>query len=151
MHIDPVVMLAEQLRSLEAALKRARDGEDHDQACRILGKISLLTSELDETLPTSALGAAELLGFAAAALPFSGAKYALHLCEAAERLAQGQRTFADLVWLRAMREALAGGLCGQDGLVAADLIRRAIVGVSRPIVVYRAVMAPRSTEERVHA
>jgi hypothetical protein len=151
MRIDPIVMLAEQLRAMDFALKRARDRDDSDAVCHLLGKISMVNAELDETMPTSALGAAELLDFAAAALPFSGAKYAMHLRETAERLALGNRTFADLVWLRAIRDALAGGLCGQDGIAAARMIGRAITGAARPVVVYRAVMEPRNREERIHA
>jgi hypothetical protein len=38
-----------------------------------------------------------------------------------------------------MRTALAGGLCGKDGVRIAPLLRLAIEGARQPIVVFRAV------------
>ena len=48
---------------------------------------------------------------------------------------------ADIVWLRAMRTALSGGLCGKDGIRIAPLLRLAIEGARQPVVVFRAVTA----------
>ena len=55
---------------------------------------------------TSAPGAGELIRIAADRLPFAQGRYASHLYRIAERLCAGERQPADLVWLRALAEAL---------------------------------------------
>jgi hypothetical protein len=76
---------------------------------------------------------------AAERLPFAYAAYTKHFHEIAGRLDEGERLLADLVWLRAMRTALTGGLCGRDGIRVAPLLRLAIEGMRQPVVVFRAV------------
>jgi predicted ATPase len=147
MIIDPVVLLAEDLRMAETALAKATriyrtDGlaQEGELVTMLLGRVRRLFGELLETVPTSAIGAAELVGMAAQRLPFSYARYAAHLHEIAERLAMGQRLHSDLVWLRALQAALVDGVCGKDGDKIAPLLNLAIMGASRPIIVFRAVM-----------
>jgi len=148
MAIDPVVLLAEELRIAEQALhiacktdRNALLGRSGEEICDLTTRIKELSTEIVETKPTSALGASVLVRMAAERLPFAYAAYTKHFYEIAGRLDDGQRVLADLVWLRAMRTALTGGLCGKDGVRIAPLVRLAIEGVRQPIVVYRAVAA----------
>ena len=60
----------------------------------------------------------------------------------ADRLSQGKREHADLVWLRAMRNALKEGQGGEQGMNAAPLLGLALKGAARPIVVFRAFAPP---------
>ena len=142
MQIDPVVVLAEELRSTESALRGAvkqyeRDNrrENGEAVNTILASLKSLHREFFETIPTSVLGAAELIRMVAQRLPFAHANSARRFHDIADRLSAGQRDHADLVWLRAMRGALAGGLCGEHGVKVAPLLRLAIMGASRPIIV----------------
>jgi hypothetical protein len=154
MPIDPVVLLAEELRIAEQALhiacktdRNALLGRSGEEICNLTARIKNLSTEIVETRPTSALGASVLVRMAAERLPFAYAAYTKHFHEIAGRLNEGQRVLADLVWLRAMRTALTGGLCGKEGVRIAPLIRLAIEGVRQPIVVYRAVTAPESAAQ----
>lgn len=146
MAIDPVVLLAEELRVAERTLHDAcrdnRDalrGKSGEEICALTSRIRDLSQEIFETRPTSALGASILVRMAAERLPFSYGSYTKHFHEIAERLDAGRRELADIIWLRAMRTALAGGLCGKDGVRIAPLLRLAIEGARQPIVVFRAV------------
>jgi hypothetical protein len=114
-------------------------GRSGEEICDLTARIKELATEIVETKPTSALGASVLVRMAAERLPFAYAAYTKHFHEIAGRLDEGQRVLADLVWLRAMRTALTGGLCGKDGVRIAPLVRLAIEGMRQPIVVYRAV------------
>lgn len=145
MTIDPVVLLAEDLRMLEAALSKATQiyrafgrREDGEQVTALLARINEASGNLFKTVPTSALGAAELVGMAAGRLPISYSRYATHLHEIADRLSKGRRTHSDLVWLRALQAALADGVCGEDGHKITPLLNLAIVGASRPVTIFRA-------------
>jgi len=149
MDIDPVVLLAEELRATETLLRQAvRLYElDHLQANgekvnALLTAIKSLYRDIAETVPTSALGAAEMIRMAAQRLPFAMARYTTHFHEVAERLSAGRREHGDLVWLRAMRSSLKGGQGGESGQKAAPLLSLALAGASRPVVVFRAVMPP---------
>jgi hypothetical protein len=142
MAMDPVVVLSHELSTAEQALKEARVRKDEKTALRLIARISLLNEDLYNVVPTSALGAAELLRRAALSLPTSAATYAHHMMEIANRLTAGTRNFTDLIWLRSMRPALTSGLCGQEGIIVAPLIALAIKGASIPIVVFRAVLPP---------
>src|SRR6202012_3326699 len=149
MQIDPVVVLAEELRSTESALRGAvkqyeRDNrrENGEAVNTILASLKSLHREFFETIPTSVLGAAELIRMVAQRLPFAHANSARRFHDIADRLSAGQRDHADLVWLRAMRGALAGGLCGEPGVKGAPLLRLAIMGASRAIIGFRAVFPP---------
>lgn len=146
MQMDPVVSLAEELRSTETALRGAvkRYESDHrrehgETVNTLLASLKSLHQEFLQTVPTSALGAGELVRLAAQRLPFAHANSVRRFHEIADRLIAGQRDHGDLVWLRAMRAALAGGLCGEPGAKAAVLLRLAILGAARPVVIFRGV------------
>lgn len=142
MTMDPVVVLAHELSMAEEALKDARNRRDEKTTLRLLAKISLLNEDLYNVVPTSALGAAELLRRAAISLPPSASTYTLHMMEIANRFTGGKREFNDLIWLRSMRPALTSGLCGEEGVIVAPLIALAIKGASIPVIVYRSVLPP---------
>jgi hypothetical protein len=153
MEIDPVVFLAEELRSTETALRIAlrRYELDHRQengerVNALLASIKRLHEHIAETMPTSALGASEMVRLAARQLPFSLSRYASHFHDVADRLGEGRREHADLIWLRAMRAALKGGACGEQGVKAAPLLGLAIAGAARPVVVFRGVGAAREAD-----
>lgn len=146
MTIDPVVLLAEDLRSTEAALDKAtqlyardRRREDGELVNLLLDRTKRLYCDLFETVPTSVLGAAELIRMGARYLPFTYSRYTAHLHDIADRFSQGQRLHSDLVWLRAMQVALAEGLCGKEGGKTSPLLNLAIIGAARPVTVFRAV------------
>jgi hypothetical protein len=156
MDMDPVVLLAEELRASETALHAAvncheRDHlqENDEKITRLLASIKSLYRDLAETVPTSALGAAEMVRMAAQRLPFSMARYANHFHEVADRLGAGRREHSDLIWLRAMRAALKGGQGGEQGLKAALLLRLALAGAARPVVVFRAALPPPRDDDRI--
>jgi len=147
--IDPVVVLAEELRATEAALRHAVRRYEKNQAHEngeavnmLLDSLKGLYRDIAETIPTSAMGASEMVRLAAQRLPFSLSRYVGHFHEVADRLSEGRREHADLVWLRAMRAALKGGACGDQGLKAAPLLSLAIAGAARPVVVFRAFGEP---------
>jgi len=149
MEIDPVVVLAEELRATESALRNAVHRYELDQAQEngeavnnLLTSLKSLYRDIAETIPTSAIGASEMVRLAAQRLPFSLSHYVSHFHEVADRLGEGRREHADLVWLRSMRAALKGGACGQQGLKAAPLLSLAIAGAARPVVVFRAFDEP---------
>jgi hypothetical protein len=156
MDMDPVVLLAEELRASETALHAAvkRYEKDHlqghdEKVSALLASIKSLYRDIAETVPTSALGAAEMIRMAAQRLPFSMARYANHFHEVADRLGAGRREHADLIWLRAMRATLKGGQGGEQGLKAALLLSLALAGASRPVVVFRAVVPPPRDDDRI--
>jgi hypothetical protein len=145
--IDPVIVLVEELRSADATLRNAAKvcvcGTRRERALsinRLLSTIRTLNHELLETVPTSALGAAELIRLVIERLPFSHMRYVDHFSEVARRLECGQRTHADLVWLRAMQMSLANGGTGDCAPQAGLLLRSAIFGAARPILVFRAAV-----------
>lgn len=146
MPIDPILVLMEELRSAESSLhcasklyERNRCREHGEAVNFLLANIKSLNSELLETMPTSALGAAALLGLVAERLPFSHARYADHFAEVASRFSAGIRLHADLVWLRAMQAAFVGRAEGEPAGKLAALLRLAICGAARPVMVFRAV------------
>ncbi len=149
MEIDPVVLLAEELRAAENALRTAIQRYERDHAREngervnsLLNTIKSLYGDLFETVPTSALGAAEMLRMAAQRLPFSMSRHTSHFHEVADRLGEGRREHADLVWLRSMRAALRDGQGGEQGTRAAPLLALALAGAARPVLVFRAMVPP---------
>ena len=153
--IDPVIVLAEELRSTEATLRdaakdyaRGNGSERVDTIQRLLFSMKDLNHQLLETVPTSALGAAELIRLVIQRLTLSHARYADHFSEVAQRLQCGQRTHADLVWLRAMQMSLGNSGRGGGDPQAALLLRSAIVGAARPVLVFRTVPAARTMRAR---
>jgi hypothetical protein len=146
MEMDPVLLLADELRATEAALRTAmkRYEKDHerdnaDAVGTLLDSVKTLRRDIFQTPPTSALGAAELIRLIARWLPFSFTTYITRFHDVADRLAAGQRRQEDLIWLRSMRAALAGGICGEVGIKFAPLLALALQGAARPVIVYRAV------------
>jgi hypothetical protein len=65
------------------------------------------------------------------------------LHEIADRLSLGRRLHTDLVWLRALQAALGEGVCGKDGGAIAPWLNLAVIGASRPIMVFRSVQSER--------
>ncbi len=154
MPIDPVILLAEEIRELEkqihAAIKHegAYDRDGMEAVNRKVERLRILYADLLETSPTSALGAGELIRFAADRLPFAQGRYAGHLTRIAERLAAGQRQQADLIWLRAVAEALGEESgAARGGNRTARLLALAVKGMALPVVVWRAAM-PRHAPRR---
>ncbi|HUO87640.1 MAG TPA: hypothetical protein VMU08_00585 [Rhizomicrobium sp.] len=142
MQIDPVVALTEKLAQAERALREARLRSDDKMVARWIELISLLNEELYSIVPTSTLGAGELLRRAATTLGGRQTTISAKLADIAERFSNGSRTLPDIVWLRWLRPALTRGICGNDGMIVAPLISLAIKGASRPVVVFRAVLPP---------
>jgi hypothetical protein len=147
MTIDPVILLVEELRSVELALskatqtyRRTSQREDGEVINLLLAKLKRLFGELFETMPTSSSGAAELIDIAAQRLPFAYARFAAHLHNVADRLSQGRRDHPDLVWLRAMQAALLEGVCGDEGRKMAPLLDLAIRGAARPVMIFRTTL-----------
>ncbi len=145
MPIDPVLLLMEELRSAESSLhwatklyERNRCREHGEAVNFLLANIKSLNSELLETMPTSALGAAALLGLVAERMPFSHARYADHFAEVARRFSAGARRHDDLVWLRAMQAGFACRAESGPASKLATLLRLAIGGAARPVMVFRA-------------
>src|ERR1700744_4061463 len=119
MEIDPVVVLAEELRATETALRSAVRRYETDQVQEngetvnsLLASLKDLYRDIAETVPTSAMGAGEMVRLAAQRLPFSLSRYTTHFHEVADRLGEGRREHADLVWLRAVRAGVEGGGLG---------------------------------------
>jgi hypothetical protein len=149
MEMDPVVGLMEELRAAElemdAACKQNAKAYCRDRAERInamLGKVKGLYGDILNTPPTSTLGASIVIRIVAGRMPFAHARYGDHLHRIADRLERGERAHADLVWLRAIAEALPNAGAGKAGAHLGLLITRAIGGIARPVVVYRAVLPP---------
>jgi len=146
MSTDPVVLLAEELRSTEIALNRAvkiynldKRRKSGEEVIRLLSAIKSLNGDLYETTPTSASGAGELVHFVAERLPFAYAQHALQFHEIGDRLGEGQRTQTDLIWLRSMHATLARGMCGEHGVKVAPLLKLAILGAAQPVVIFRQI------------
>ncbi len=81
MEIDPVVFLAEELRCKERALRDAVKRYERDHAREngeavnmLLETLKVLYREFFETVPTSVLGASEMVRMTAQRLPFSLAR-----------------------------------------------------------------------------
>ena len=148
MSIDPVVVLAEELRIAECTVRTACQQRREATLTCLMARAASLYEELIETVPTSALGAGELIYLAAANLTPGDSAYALQMHKIADRLMSGLRLQADLISLRVMAAALAKGLCGESGRCSASLLNLAIRGAARPIIVYRAVELMPGDRER---
>ena len=122
--------------------------ENGETVNALLASIKSLHRELTQTVPTSALGASELVRMAAQRLPFSLARYADHFNQVADRLSIGRREHSDLIWLRAMRAALRSG--EQQGVRAVPLLQLAIAGAARPVVIFRSAGAPAESAMDLH-
>lgn len=150
MPIDPVILLIEEIRKVGSDMRAQckRNAQRHsqegtDSINRLRQRISKLYADLVETVPTSCLGASELVHIASRRLIFSHAHHAFHLERIAERLGAGQRKHSDLIWLRAMIRALeAGKPDDRSGRIAA-LLALAIKGAAQPILIHRHCASPR--------
>ncbi len=147
MPIDPVIVLAEELRSAESTVRTACERQE-EALTVLMARAFSLYKELTETVPTSALGAGELICLAATNLTSADGIYAAKMREIADRLMSGLRLQADLIWLREMAAAMAQGLCGERGRNSAPLLKLAVRGAARPILVYRAVESMPDDRER---
>ena len=135
MLIDPVIVLAEELHATESCL---RAGDGRDQRADLSREARRLRDELEESVPTSAPGAGELLQLAARFLRRALPRHARQLHEIGERMSEGCRELDDLVWLRALVRSLANTRHGR----ARRLIYSAIGGAAKPVLVYRAAEYP---------
>ncbi len=156
MPIDPVILIMERVRRAESDLRVESklnslnySGARADLINTILMRIRKLYDELTQTVPTSSLGAAELIRIAAHRLPFSYARYACHLERVAERLGAGQRIHNDLVWLRALADALRAGEPDDRNDRTAAILALAIRGAAQPVLVHRALMPQRGMPPRL--
>lgn len=151
MPMDPVVALMEELRMVEAAMdvackknaacySRGRAEEINAMLCQVKN----LYADILDTAPTSPLGASILIRIAAGRMPFRYARYTNHLHLIADRLEDGQRLHGDLVWLRGVAGVLTQSGEGK-GAELGMLLARAIRGIARPVVVFRAVLPPATT------
>lgn len=147
MSIDPVILLVSDLRENEKRLiaecKSQASSYCPDRAlltAKLLDRIRMLHDDLQKVAPTSAIGAGELIRIAVQRLPPSHEGYGGHLREIADRLGAGQRRHADLLWIRALSEALTAGPPDESGARAAVLLNLAVRGASQPVVIHRAVM-----------
>src|SRR3954462_8469507 len=93
MEMDPVVLLAEELRATEQTLRTAvrryeveRCSDNGETGNALLGSIKTLPRDLTQTEPTSALGASELGRRAAQRLPCSLPRESDHFNQVADRL-----------------------------------------------------------------
>lgn len=149
MPIDPVLLLTEEIRGLEkqvhAICKGPYDRDQMETVNLMVGRLRALYGDLLEIEPVSAPGAGELIRIAADRLPFAQGRYASHLYRIAERLSAGQRQPADLIWLRALAEALAEEPeANGAGSRTAKLLAQAVKGMARPVVVWRAALPRRA-------
>ncbi len=156
MAIDPVILIMERIRRAESDLRVESklnslnySSARADLINTILMRIRVLYGELTQTVPTSSLGAAELIRIAAHRLPFSHARYACHLERVAERLGAGQRIHNDLVWLRALADALRAGEPDDRNDRTAAILALAIRGAAQPVLVHRALMPQRGMPPRL--
>jgi hypothetical protein len=143
MEMDPVVMLAEQLRETERTMPVSRDDAG---GMNQMFTAAVLHRMIETTEPTSALGAGELLTIAAKRLASSTFHEVSRLLSAGERLTAGQRTLADILWLRAVAKIMESGSYGSQGRHAALLIRSAIKGATKPLVIFRTVAEEKPVE-----
>jgi hypothetical protein len=139
MPIDPVVVLAEELRSAEYTVRAACEQRKEDALTCLMARAAALYKELIETVPTSALGAGELICLAATNLTSVDKSCALQMRKIANRLMSGLRLQEDLIWLRRTAAGLTQGRRGEIGRSSAALLHLAIRGAARPVIVYRAV------------
>ncbi|HEY0265793.1 MAG TPA: hypothetical protein VGC16_03520 [Rhizomicrobium sp.] len=156
MAIDPVILIMERIRKAESDLRVESRlnalNYSHARADLVnatLMRIRTLYDELTQTVPTSSLGAAELIRIAAHRLPFSHARYAGHLERVAERLGAGRRIHNDLVWLRAMADALKAGVPDDRNDRTAAILALAIRGAAQPVLIHRALVAQRGAPPRL--
>lgn len=151
MPIDPVLLLLDELRNANAALKVALYfGGNESRLHQITSmealciQVANIRRALSVTPPTSALGAGELVNLAAEYLPLSQSNVTKSLRQIGQRLATGNRSHTDLVRLRALlvEAENGGGVCATRSPEIASLLRLAIKGAAAPILIFRAIDLP---------
>jgi hypothetical protein len=140
MHIDPVVELADKLRNAERKLHDDRVRCDPGCCRQVVAEISALNEQLFVAVPTSALGAAELLERVASALDEWSKLCAYRLRQIAARMGRGERSLDDLMFMRRLLPQFSRRLYGEEGFVVAPMLAAAIEGAARPVLIYRAVL-----------
>lgn len=142
MTMDPVLLLVQDIQAAQLELKAVKGKASHAAyAAAIEHQLIDLRHQLLHMIPTSAVGAAELIRYAAAILLPAFARHASHLRRIADRFSAGQRLLADICWLRQMAKAVEAGLCGDPG--GADrLLDHAVRGATIPVIVHRNMKAP---------
>src|SRR5581483_6798238 len=147
--MDSVVVLVAELRGAEQALDAAcrknaqrYSRERGEQINQLLKQVQALYRQILDATPATPEGAGVLIRIISARMPASQSRYSNHLNRIADRLEAGERLHADLVWLRALAEALSLG-APQSGLSAlGPLVKRAVSGAARPMVVHHAPVLP---------
>jgi hypothetical protein len=142
--IDPVVLLAERMRVVDKAMQRVARRErsqpaDAEVISAHFWQMEKLRGELLKVVPTSALGAAELLR---AVIPQLQKSFPLHTDQIesiAARLADGQRQHSDFIWLRELHANLSKASLNPLGATLATFIQSVLIGACRPVLIYRAV------------
>jgi hypothetical protein len=141
--VDPVIALMDEIEQAYMALAEARDVDDVRATRSGLARIAMLHQRLIATEPSTVIGAACLLREAASLLPQSHVPSCSdRLREVAAHFDEGRRRVEDLVWLRRTLEALGADASNDLGRAAADMIRLAVKGASRPVLLFRAVCPP---------
>src|SRR3954468_2972401 len=103
--IDPIIALAASLVEAEARLLEASSAHYSE----LVEQISALNERLFNTMPTSAVGAAELLVRVALMLQDPQGICTVRLREIAARLGRGERTLSDLIFLRGLAKEFSQG------------------------------------------
>jgi hypothetical protein len=146
MPIDPILLLVEQIRALEKQVhvNCQRTGYDRERMEKVNAMVERLRAhygELLKTAPVSAPGAGEMIRVAADRLPFAQGRYASHLYSIADRLCAGERQPSDLIWVRALAEAL----CAEpESHRTGKMLALAVKGMARPVLVWRAALPARA-------
>lgn len=139
MSIDPIVLLLDEIQVTEELLRTQMKLDDPVYRLsrkRTLGatleRVRTLRRALRETTPTSAIGAAGLLLIVSKRL--SPSHYAKHLKRISSRLMAGKRLQSDLIWLRALLRTLHNEAVEHYNT---RLLRQAIAGASKPVLIFR--------------
>jgi len=140
MAMDPVKLAMEEIESVEQSLKEvkclSRQGRQRAETISILEIwLAELRGSLADIQPTSAIGAAELIKMTVHSLPAPLSYLSPYLTVIAERLAEGDRRQGDVIWLRAV---LATALNVPEAAGIKGILERAILGATRPVLIYRA-------------
>lgn len=139
MRIDPVIAIAEDLHRAETMICDPQVRRDEELCRQLLSDISALNQHLFRAVPTTVLGAAEMLQRACLLVRENSTPVAGRMQRIAGAFARGERSLMDLVWLRRAAADMTAGLYNEEGVAAATLVLSALHGASRPVLVFRAV------------
>jgi hypothetical protein len=151
MDMDPVVILAERLRMAERCAEGMYAEQGSGAGNGRAAIVKLLQKKLEATEPTSVLGAGELIMLAAdrlSPLPFTEGE---QLRNIGDRFHRGERILSDLIWLRRIAETIEPDPSTESNRSehsqAAAMIRLALKGAARPVMIFRAVPPVCSDDE----